>query len=303
MKKFLILVDKIGPKKEMFAEHIAKNLDKEDKLVLARFSDLVLVHKEGKIEIFLDETEYKLRDFNLVYFRRAGNLFLSLAGTLGVYLDNLKIPFFDTCFKNLGAAGDKLTSYVKLSLAGLPTIPGYFCWHTRIEEKKNEIIERLGLPLVAKQLSSQRGKGVFLIKKVDDFKILAENFPEGEFLFQNFCQGQDEYRILVLKEEIGSFEKKIKKAGEFRANLALGADEEYVDAEKMPREMKEIAIKAAKVLDIQIAGVDILVDTQGKRWLLEANRGPGLTYDLQVSPELDSLASFFTRELKRTDDK
>jgi len=85
--------------------------------------------------------------------------------------------------------------------------------------------------------------------------------------------------------------------------LALGADEEYVDAEKMPREMKEIAIKAAKVLDIQIAGVDILTDTQGKRWLLEANRGPGLTYDLQVSPELDSLASFFTRELKRTDDK
>jgi len=39
---------------------------------------------------------------------------------------------------------------------------------------------------------------------------LAENFPEGEFLFQNFCQGQDEYRILVLKEEIGSFEKKLK---------------------------------------------------------------------------------------------
>jgi len=300
MKKLLILVDKIGPKKEMFAEHIAKKLAKEDKLILARFSDLILINEQRKIEIFLDETDYKLRDFDLVYFRRAGSLFLSLAGTLGIYLDNLKIPFFDTCFKNLGSAGgDKLTTYVKLSLAGLPTIPGYFCWHTKIEQKKNEIIDKLGLPLVAKQLSSQRGKGVFLIKKADDFKMLAENFPEGEFLFQKFIPGKDEYRLLVLKEKIGSYEEKIKAPGEYRANLALGATEEYIDIKRMPEAMKEIAIKAAKILSIQIAGVDILIDKNGKMWLLEVNRGPGLTYDTQISPELDSLATFFKQELRK----
>jgi len=296
----LILVDKIGPKKEFLAEYIAKNLPKDNKVVLARFSDLIFTIEGEKIEINIDETDYKIQDFDLVYFRRAGNIFLSLAGTLAICLDHFQIRFFDTAFKNIGPAGDKLTSYIKLSLAGLPTIPAYFCWHTKIGEKKEAIIDKLGLPLVAKQLSLQRGKGVFLIKKIDDFKLLNKDFPECEFLFQRFYSGKDEYRLLVLGEAIGSFEKKIKKPGEFRANLALGAQEEVMDIKKMPKEMKDTAVEAAKALGIQIAGIDILVDKKNRIWLLEVNRGPGLTYDPQISPELDSLASFFKQELKKT---
>ncbi|MCJ7804712.1 ATP-grasp domain-containing protein [Patescibacteria group bacterium] len=300
MKKLLILVGKIGPKKEMFAEHIAKKLPKEDKLVLARFSDLVFSIEGEKVEIIVEGTDYKINEFDLVFFRRVGGTFLSSAVTLAVCLKKLGIKFFDTAFRDISLAGDKLTSYVRLSLAGLPTIPAYFCWHTKIEEKRKEIIDKLGLPLVAKQLSSQRGKGVFLINKIDDFEILNKDFPEGEFLFQKFYPGKKEYRLLVLKETIGSFEEKIKSPGEFRANLSLGAQEEFIDIKKMPKEMKDTAVKAAKVLDVQIAGVDILVDKNDKIWLLEVNRGPGLTYDPQISPELDSLASFFKKELNKT---
>ena len=105
---------------------------------------------------------------------------------------------------------------------------------------------------------------------------------------------------MVLKETIGSFEEKIKSPGEFRANLALGAQEEFIDIRKMPEEMKKIAVEGARVLEIQIAGVDILIDKNNKMWLLEVNRGPGLTYDPQISPELESLASFFKKELNKT---
>ena len=65
------------------------------------------------------------------------------------------------------------------------------------------------------------------------------------------------------------------------------------------KEMKKMAIKAAKVLNYQITGVDIMIDSQtGKKWLLEANRGPGFTYDLKKSPELPAVASFFAKKLK-----
>ena len=210
------------------------------------------------------------------------------------------IKFFDTSFKEMGVAGDKLTSYIRLSLAGLPTIPAYFCWHTKIFEKRQEIIQRLGLPLVAKQLSSQRGEGVFLIKKIEDFDLLNKDFSKGEFLFQKYCLGKDEYRILVLEDRIGSFEKKIKNnPNEFRANVALGAKEEFIDIQKISQEMKEISIKAAKTLRVEIAGVDILIDEKEQTWLLEVNRGPGLTYDPKISPELDSIALFFKQELEK----
>lgn len=302
MKKLLLLVDKIGPKKEMFAEYIAQKLPQDNRVILARFSDLIWVIKGKKINIFIADTDYQVKDFDLVYFRRAGVDFLSVAGNLALYLNSVGIPFFDTAFENIGPAGDKLTSYLRLSLAGLPTIPAYFCWHSKIMEKREEIMKKLGLPLVAKQLSAQRGKGVFLLKKAEDFDILGKSFPEGEFMFQEFHEGKHEYRLLVLKETIGSYEEKIKAPGEYRANLALGATEKYIAIEDMPEEMKEIAVKAAKVLGIQIAGVDILVDAKDRMWLLEANRGPGLTYDPKISPELDSLASFFKKELEKNNE-
>lgn len=299
MKKLLILVDNIGPKKEFLAEHIAKNLSSDAKLVLARFSDLIFTIDKGKVEIAIEGTDYQIQDFDLVYFRRVGGKFFSMAGTLGICLEAFGIKFFDSTFKEIGV-GDKLTSYVRLSLVGLPTIPAYFCWHTKIFEKREEIIERLGLPLVAKQLSLQRGEGVFLIKKIEDFDLLNKDFSQSQFLFQKYCLGNDEYRLLVLGDKIGSFEKKIKNnPDEFRANIALGAKEEFIDIQKVPQEMREIALKAAKTLKIEIAGVDTLVDEKNQTWLLEVNRGPGLTYDPQFSPELDSIALFFKQELEK----
>jgi len=213
-------------------------------------------------------------------------------------LNHLGIKFFDSTFAGIGPAGDKFTSYIRLSLAGLPMMPSFCCWHNKIEEKADEIIDKFGLPLVAKQLSSQRGKGVMLVKDRQEILDLVKDFPDKEFMFQGFYESEEEYRILVLKETIGSFEKKVRTdPNEFRSNVALGAREEFIDMKKIPEEMKQVAIRAAKALNVEVAGVDILVDKKGKMWLLEVNRGPGLTYDTKVSPELDSLAKFFRKEM------
>jgi len=300
MKKILILVSQIGRKKEAFAEHMAKKLTGHQ-VVLARFSDLIFSVEGENVEIEIEGISPKIRDFDLIYFRRAGDTFLSLAGTLALCLEHWGILFFDRTFKNIGPAGDKFTSYMKLSLAGLPTIPGFFCWYDKIKEKKEKIVSKLGLPLVAKHLSSQRGERIFLLKSMADFDRLNQNCPDGEFLFQKFIQGKGEYRILVLGGTIGAFEKKIQTdPKEFRHNIALGAEEEFIDVKKIPNEMREMAVDAAAALEIQIAGVDIMIDQKGKIWLLEVNRGPGITYDSKISPELNSLASFFASKLKKT---
>lgn len=304
MKRVLILVSQIGRKKEAFAEHMVKKLTGQAQVVLARFSDLVFSVDGENIEIKIEGIPLKIRDFDLIYFRWAGGTFLSLAGTLALCLGHWKIRFFDRTFQNIGPAGDKFTSYMKLSLAGLPTPPSFFCWHDKIKEKKEVIIAKLGLPLVAKQLSSQRGEGVYLLKKRADFDWLNQDYPGGAFLFQKFVEGRKEYRILVLDKTIGAFEKKIQTdLKEFRHNIALGAEEEFIKVNKIPEEMKTIAIAAASALEIQIAGVDIMIDQKGKMWVLEVNRGPGLTYDPKISPELDSFASFFAEELKKTRDQ
>ena len=228
-----------------------------------------------------------------------GTKFFSLAGTLAICLKRLNIPYFDTTFSQVGPDEDKFTNITRLSLAELPTIPTYFSWHDKIMENTDGIIREFGLPLVAKKLSSHRGKGVLLIENKDDFKKLPRDFPKDNFMFQKYILSKEEYRILVLKDAVGAFEKKIPQKGEWRGNVALGAKEEFIDINKIPESFKDIAIKAALTLNIQIAGVDLLVDKAGKTWLLEVNRGPGITYDDPASPEMTNLAKFFSEELKK----
>src|SRR5258708_1238787 len=302
MGNLLILVDRLGEKKEIFAEYLAKNIPNAN-IAIARFADLTYEVNGKKVIVNITGIDKKITDFDLVYFRRAGSDYAISAATLAVVLNHLKIKYFDTAFNNIGSLGSKFTSYLRLSLAGVPTIPSFFCFQTHIDLYKDQIISSLGLPVVAKELGTQRGHGVFLVKEKSDFEKLPKQSKDGrnhEFMFQKFVESDEEYRILVMKETIGAYEQKIRTdPNEFRSNVALGAREEFIDISKMPDDIKKISIEAAKVLEIQLAGVDVMVDKKGNRWLLEVNRGTGLTYDTKISPELANLAKFFTHELQK----
>lgn len=301
MKKLLILVDTIGPKKEHLAQFIAEKMP-NNKVAIARFSDLIYEVDGKKVSVRIDSIDENIGNFDLVYFRRAGSRYAIPAGNLALCLSYLNIKFFDSAFSNIGPLGNKLTSYLKLSLAGLPTMPFFFCDSEKILDYKKHIIEKFGLPLVAKELSAQRGKGVFLVKSEEDFSKLPMKGGHGknnEFLFQKFYKSDEEYRVLVLKDGIGAYERKIRTdPNEFRSNVAVGAREEFIDINKIPDDIKDISIRGAAALGIQVAGADVMVDDKGNKWLLEVNRGPGLTYDPKVSPELANLAKFFDRELQ-----
>jgi ribosomal protein S6--L-glutamate ligase len=60
--------------------------------------------------------------------------------------------------------------------------------------------------------------------------------------------------------------------GEFRANIHLGGTASVI---KATSEEKRIAIKAAKAMDLKVAGVDIIRSSKGPL-LLEVNSSPGL---------------------------
>jgi len=211
----------------------------------------------------------------------------------------LELDYIDPVFKEMGPARNKLSSLLKLSLADLPVPPTFFCFKEHVSEKIDYLAARFGFPLIAKEVASQRGRGVFLVKNKNDLHFLDEATEEDQFLFQKFYPNDEEFRLLVLGNEVGVYERKIRTdEKEFRNNVALGAKEEFLDLAQTSEALKQIAIGAAEALGYQISGVDVLVDkTTGKYWLLEANRGPGLTYDEKISPEMAKLAEYFAEKL------
>jgi len=298
-KKILVLVGVKGPKKEVFVKDIEEKVGKDIDIVLAEFSDLYFSISDKNIYVEVNGTP--ITDFDLVYFRRAGGGFSIVAATLATCLKAKNIKFIDSSWGEIGPLGSKFTSLVKLCAEGLPIIKSIYVRQKQIGKYSQRIAAELGLPLIAKELSMQKGKGVYKIESIAGFAELPPKNSHGsdnQFLFQEYKNLGDEYRVLVLGQKAGVWEKKILTVeGEFRHNVSLGAREEFLPLNKIPADLAKIATDAAIKLNLQIAGVDIAKDKNtGKYYLIEVNRGPGFTYDTSVSPEMDQIAKFLRKE-------
>jgi len=302
MKKILILNYTKNCENQEFTNLFKDKLGDVCEIFSCDFSDTSMFVKDGEIDVMFGQ--YNARQFDLIYFRRVGHEYFKLAAALALCIKNLGIKFFDSGLSDIGPAGNKFISYLRLYFSGLPVItPTYFCPKETILLKYKQICEDIGLPLVFKHLHLQRGSGVFLIKEASQIPEILKDFPSGDFMFQKLSDNVHEYRVLVLNGKIGAYEEKIKTdKNEFRSNVHLGALEKFFDVNSISSDIKEISIKAAKVLGIEVAGVDILVDGKGKAWLIEVNRGPGLTYDENISPEIGNFAKFLREELEENGD-
>lgn len=298
MKRLLILASKSTPQKDALVKYLQDFLKDKAEVSFASFADITFFISNDEVEIKVNDRD--IRDFDLIYFRRAKE-YLRIARTLALWLGHLNIRFFDTVFGKIAFFGDKLTSLSLLKVAGLPILPTFFCWRDKIIKYSDEIAEKLNYPLVAKELTRQHGKGVFLIREKSDFENLLKNTGEyARFMFQKHIQIDKEYRLLVLGDKVASLQILRRDLSEFKLKIDWDAKEEFVEVEAAPLLMRDLAIKGTKMMNLQIAGVDAAIERQtGKIWVFEVNRGPGLTYDTNISPDLPQLASFFEKELEK----
>ena len=303
-KKLLILVGMINAKKELFAQLISNNIGNDTEVVLAEFSDLFIEISNSETKVLIKEID--VREFDLVYFRRVDHSLFALSGTLALCLDKLGIKYFDTKFKEIGAGGDKFTAIATLAFAGVPVAGTIFCPRENILNEKQRIISKFGFPIVAKDTQAQGNTGIYLIKKEEDFQkllTLKEKRLSGsfiQFLFQQFIDIDREYRLLVLGDRVAIVHKKDKRNYD---NLVVDyetpdLETEFVDVKETPDVLKTIAIKAAKTLSVEIAGVDICVEKETEKVVvIEVNRGPGFEYDAAKSSEIREVSNFLKSHL------
>lgn len=141
----------------------------------------------------------------------------------------------------------------------------------------NDLIKMVGgSPLIVKLLEGTQGKGVVLAetKKAAESVINAFKSVNANILVQEFIKeanGKD-IRCFVIDGKVVASIQREAMPGEFRANIHLGGTATVI---KATSEEKRIAIKAAKAMDLKVAGVDIIRSAKGPL-LLEVNSSPGL---------------------------
>lgn len=133
-----------------------------------------------------------------------------------------------------------------------------------------------GAPVVIKLLEGTQGVGVVLAetKKAAESVIEAFRGLKANFMVQEFIKeaGGSDIRCLVIGDKVVASMKRQGKEGEFRSNLHRGGSASLI---KITPEERSTAIRSAKVMGLNVAGVDLLRSNHGPV-VLEVNSSPGL---------------------------
>ncbi|HET6884425.1 MAG TPA: 30S ribosomal protein S6--L-glutamate ligase [Pirellulales bacterium] len=133
-----------------------------------------------------------------------------------------------------------------------------------------------GAPLVVKLLEGTQGIGVVLAETQKAAESVIEAFRglKANILVQEYIQeagGADVRSFVVGGRVVASMERRAR-AGEFRSNLHRGGT---ATKARLTPEERSTAVRAAKAMGLNVAGVDILRSNHGPV-VMEVNSSPGL---------------------------
>lgn len=169
---------------------------------------------------------------------------------------------------------DKLRSLQLLSRKGVGLPRTGFA--SKPDDIKDLIKNVGGAPLVIKLLEGTQGIGVVLADTNKNAEGIIEAFMglKANILVQEFIEeaGGADVRCLVVGDKVVAAMKRQGAEGEFRSNLHRGGSASLV---KLSKEERATAVNAAKVMGLNVCGVDILQSKNGPV-VMEVNSSPGL---------------------------
>jgi len=150
---------------------------------------------------------------------------------------------------------------------------------TFVRDRKDILpaIERVGgSPVIIKLLEGTQGVGVILAENVKVAEAIIETLQSTKqnVLVQQFVaesRGKD-IRAFVIGDRVVAAMRRVAVGNEFRSNVHRGGQTEAVVLDET---YAETAVRAAQIMGLRVAGVDMLEGTNGPQ-VMEVNSSPGL---------------------------
>ena len=224
-------------------------------------------------------------------------------GGLEVWYDNQKVEHVDAIIPRIGASATSYGAAVvrQFELTGIFTVVrseallrsrdkrtsmqylaanGVAVPNSVITSNVNTLhsaIEKVGPPpVIIKLLSSTQGLGVIMGETFNSTESIMEAFlkMKEKVILQEFVRESNgsDLRVFIVDGQIVASMERRARPGEFRSNLHRGATSRRIH---LTEEERKAARKAAELMNLKVAGVDILRSDHGPL-VLEVNASPGL---------------------------
>jgi len=202
---------------------------------------------------------------------------------MGVPVLNAAIP--------IARSRDKLRALQLLSRFGIDIPRTVMCRYR--DEVEGAVRMVGGLPCIIKLIQGTQGVGVMIANTQSEVEGMLDTLWTlgQEILLQELVaesRGKD-VRALVIGDRVVAAMRRTARAGDFRSNIHRGGVAEAIELE---REYAEAAVKAARVMGLEVAGVDMLEARTGPK-IMEVNSSPGFE-GLEAASGVD-IASAYVR--------
>ena len=184
----------------------------------------------------------------------------------------------------IGRSRDKLRSLQLLARKGIG-LP--FTVFSHATSQADDILQMIGgAPVIIKLLEGTQGIGVVLGETPGAAKSMIQAFGglKANILVQEFIKeaGNQDIRCLVIGDKVVASMMRKGVEGDFRSNLHRGGQALKV---KITPEERSTAVRAANIMGLNVAGVDLLRSNHGPV-VMEVNSSPGLE-GLEKATEVD----------------
>jgi len=229
----------------------------------------LIVTRDDRKSILLEGSPTPLPDFMLPRMG-AGTTYFALA--IIRHMERLGVTVLNSS-QSIETVKDKLFTQQILAASNLP-VPKTML--AKFPVDVDLVGKHLGFPVVVKTVSGSMGSGVYLSESSHNFdelmSLIESTKPNANFIIQEFIRssrGRD-LRVIVVGGRAIACMQRTASDGGFKANISRGGSaSQYI----MTPEMEMLASEAARILDLDIAGVDLLFDEDHFK-VCEVNSAP-----------------------------
>lgn len=205
-------------------------------------------------------------------------------------LDMMGVPVLANAIP-IARSRDKLRALQLLARFGIDIPRTAMC---RYRDEVPAAVQMIGgLPCIIKLIQGTQGVGVMIASTMAEVHGLLDTLWTlgQEIILQELVaesRGKD-VRALVVGDRVVAAMRRTARAGEFRSNIHRGGE---ATALELPRDYAEAAVKATRVMGLEVAGVDMLEARTGPM-IMEVNSSPGFE-GLEQATGLD-IATLYVR--------
>jgi len=253
------------------------------------FDDLIIAVGDNDFSIYDSRTKKDLGDYQLILIRGKGfrNLF-EVVKAVSSYAHYKNIPVVNdySGFRD----SSKLTQAVQFFELGLPVAKSIYVTPAVLTGTT-----QLGFnfPCIMKATFGAHGNDNYLVKSMDEARQIYVENQGKPFVLQRFVPNNNDYRVLIIGNEVLVIGREAVE-GSHLNNTSQGGQAVLAPEGEVPNDIIEGARKVMRALDMTIAGVDVLADSNsGEFFFLEVNSQPQLMSGAFIEEKAKAIGRYF----------